>query len=880
MKLFREWLLPLSRLLLIIIWIFLITFNAKTVSAQSCRGELTCCSEALTSQCPVSCGINPVTGLCNCAEVTVCPGSQFPASCLYFGENCSVHSSSCENPMSGNCYEVPDCPNQGEYYCPGCGGCVNTGGLGCNEYERNGCGGTTTPQPTPQPSPGCSETCNGLCGQWNGCNAYCSNADGAIPNTPIISAPTDGNMAVTFNANNIVKIQWDTNTVLATDRYRIEVYETASLPKDRSQTGFAISAGDRSTTFPKEQAFDDNNGTLWKSTQRGAAVNGAAYIGQKFGNARAIKTISIRQSNDEQERVSLVQVQYKTNDSTPWTFAANITLENDNAIHFKRLPTNLGAHERWRLVATSGVSGATQSWGVKEIGMYEEADAELPVIKTDIPGRTESNYNLDLKNNLTDLPSTYGLYTVRVQAENTGCSTVATSSWSTPVTFQVVDTIEGKVYNDVSGQAVVVGGKCSLTPSNLANPVGASVTIKRGSGAQYVVPISGSSFSTPVPYERIGANTNTYTIGLQPGSDGSGNINNCSCPSLDGVSGTCLWKADNLTATDQNFYVRPTILSNSGWWQVSGGNIYAGAESSGVIRSYVPINTCPSAAGCISAVLAAFNQTNPSTNNTSGIAVTGAATAIDTTSEAGTSTAYLSQRAPTPAYAQGTKTIAPLETYEYFYRLFGLGTSPTDDFTTLGINSNDATKPSGKTIFYRSGDLVISQPWIVGANEKIIVVVDGNLTFTNPGNSTPNDTLTSVAEGGFLAFIVKKDIVVDGYVGNDTLTSTTPNLTGVFIADGTFAVMSRASAGITTGDARFIGAGVFAGWGRVASGSHIPAGNQSGIRLERDFSAAADPMRKAENNDKPVELFITRPDLIRNIPEQMTQPRYVWQETN
>jgi len=200
------------------------------------------------------------------------------------------------------------------------------------------------------------------------------------------------------------------------------------------------------------------------------------------------------------------------------------------------------------------------------------------------------------------------------------------------------------------------------------------------------------------------------------------------------------------------------------------------------------------------------------------------------------------------------------ERYDYFYRNSNLGTNPTDDFLS---QSTDALKPTynaNKIAYYHSGSLTIQNPWVVNSGEKYVIFVNGNLTLTD-GNGS-NDDLISVKEGGFLAFIVKGNISIDASLGNSTLTSTTANLEGVYMADGTLSTLSRGTA--AGGDDRFVGEGVFVGW--------------SGVSLNRDFSNGS--TRSLENNNKPVETFIYRPDFLVNMPDIMLVPIRLWQETN
>lgn len=148
---------------------------------------------------------------------------------------------------------------------------------------------------------------------------------------------------------------------------------------------------------------------------------------------------------------------------------------------------------------------------------------------------------------------------------------------------------------------------------------------------------------------------------------------------------------------------------------------------------------------------------------------------------------------------------------------------------------------------------------MVAPGESYTIFIDGNLTITDPTNA---NQLTDVDEGGFLAFIVSGDITISETVGNEVLTDTTSNLEGIFIADGLLTLESRGEA--VGGDDRFIGEGSFISWTRVA--------------LDRDFSDGVG--REVENQDKPVESFIFRPDFIRNTPEFLTRPHTIWQESN
>lgn len=190
------------------------------------------------------------------------------------------------------------------------------------------------------------------------------------------------------------------------------------------------------------------------------------------------------------------------------------------------------------------------------------------------------------------------------------------------------------------------------------------------------------------------------------------------------------------------------------------------------------------------------------------------------------------------------------ESYSYFYRLFSLGSTPVDDFASTATDAQEPTV--NKTAYFRQGDLTIQGRWDIGSTESYVIFVDGNLTITNPGGIAE---LVTVAEGGFLAFIVSGNVTIDESVGHPTTTDTAGNVEGIFIADGTLTIDTLGAGQ----DKRFVGEGLFAAHG--------------GVSLLRDY-------RSAENDTSSAEVFFYRPDFVVNVPTQMTKSQIIWQETN
>lgn len=281
------------------------------------------------------------------------------------------------------------------------------------------------------------------------------------------------------------------------------------------------------------------------------------------------------------------------------------------------------------------------------------------------------------------------------------------------------------------------------------------------------------------------------------------------------------------------------------WWQVRGGNVYAGSPSSPAIRSLIPGSTCIEP-GCtpelISQISGLLN------GDTDGIIITG-----------GGSVQTNGFYTPRDLVALNTQMSRYKEGYDFFYRKSDLGLTPIDSFSS---QSSNAQKPSSNGVYFRRGNLTVQQIWNVAAGESYVIFVDGDLTITN--NTDPN--FIQVEEGGFLAFIVSGDILIRQGIGHITPTvasvNDSPNIEGVFIADGTITV--QADGNLDTRDRRFVGAGSFIAW--------------EGFDLQRDFTGFT-PSAELHRTIA-TEVFIFRPDFVLNAPEFMLAPHSIWQETN
>lgn len=293
------------------------------------------------------------------------------------------------------------------------------------------------------------------------------------------------------------------------------------------------------------------------------------------------------------------------------------------------------------------------------------------------------------------------------------------------------------------------------------------------------------------------------------------------------------------------------------WFQVVGGSVRAESADSGVVTSHIP-PTCLPGNGCSPYLL---RRDTSGIVGSAGFAVTGESGSSGgtvVTAYSGGDLSKLSQDdANVVAYA---KRQIFQENFDYFAnRVYSMGVTPQSDFSPearedLSKPDPDAQPPTnaGRAAYYANGDVTIQSPWTVDAGESIVILIQGNLDI--------QDTIT-VAPGGFLAMIASGDITISNTVGTSTYTSETPQVEGVYIADGLFTVESNGSG---TSDLKFVGAGTFVGWG--------------GINLARDFRDDADPQLGLNNNATATELFIARPDFAIYAPQEIKRPSYIWQE--
>ncbi len=356
----------------------------------------------------------------------------------------------------------------------------------------------------------------------------------------------------------------------------------------------------------------------------------------------------------------------------------------------------------------------------------------------------------------------------------------------------------------------VNGTTLQFTPSSASQPA-AQVQ----SGANYV------TFS--------GVTAGTYTIDPNPPSADWAYVRACS-RNLD--TGT---NAEGLSRNLPNAAVLQWDIGytlGTAWVQAQGGDVY----SSGTIRSYLPSVT-------------------PRVFITDG---TGGYPGVMTY---GTSFDFDSDPYDTGADIvsadnwQVNTSRASVNYYDYFYRRFGAPTTPTTaaPFDNLTAVTQPASNCTASTCspYYVVGDMATSGAWSVGTDERIVIIVNGNLTINGRINITGN---------GFIAFIVNGTITVSDTVGT-TASSTTPVVEGIYIA-----TTEGQSGSINTGEslaaasARFVGRGMFI---------------SNGFLLQRDLQGFG-----TGNTGNAAELFIYNPQLLLTMPDSMKELSVTWQEVS
>jgi hypothetical protein len=161
-------------------------------------------------------------------------------------------------------------------------------------------------------------------------------------------------------------------------------------------TGGVILSGGDHAGYPKALAFDDNpvNPSGWISSQQGAAVSGAAWVGYQFSTAQDVRRIALVGTGDARHFVSSAKAQCADNPAGPWTDVAPITIaQAEGAPQTFDLP-EAGSHTCWRLVAQTNTT--EYGWYVYEIEMLK------PLTTTGTSGAVEPAWPTETGQSVAD----------------------------------------------------------------------------------------------------------------------------------------------------------------------------------------------------------------------------------------------------------------------------------------------------------------------------------------------------------------------------------------------------------------------------------------------------------------------------------------------
>jgi hypothetical protein len=146
-------------------------------------------------------------------------------------------------------------------------------------------------------------------------------------------------------------------------------------------------------------------------------------------------------------------------------------------------------------------------------------------------------------------------------------------------------------------------------------------------------------------------------------------------------------------------------------------------------------------------------------------------------------------------------------------------------------------------VYHTAQNPTITDPWVIDG-EKLIFIVDGTLTIAN--------TIT-IQNNGFIAFVVRDDILIDTSVGT-AYTSSTPVVEGMYIAGKSI----KTGPSTVSGKRRFIGKGMFAA---------------NSILLQRNFYPG-----NQQNANYSADLFLYNPAFLVTMPDILKDLSYTWQE--
>lgn len=446
------------------------------------------------------------------------------------------------------------------------------------------------------------------------------------------------------------------------------------------------------------------------------------------------------------------------------------------------------------------------------------------------------------------------------------------------------------------------GGDVTPTPTPTPGTYSITGLVQEDNGAALSGNLCTQATSNPVPINNLSISSGSYVGHFNSIIQGYYSINTsytgsnytvtldlskqtglteyiCSCPAAIDPNNPYLCQYTGITSPSDNinFYLQANNLSNSSWFQVFGGHVF-GRDG---ITSIIPYNFCSDTNDCQPALTAPnplsanlFSSGFPISNiaNNNGVKSYDYSTAYHSYFHLPTKEANLN--------SYDVNTDLNQLSYDYFYKLVENSSQEIGNGEDLEPLLNDWTGSdwwlNDETNYIKvSGNVNIdeTQDFNLTNGQSLVVFVDGNLILDDSNTNDTNHKITSVAQGGFLAFIVSGDIIVTADVGYelDPLVPSTPtvsnvssNVEGVFVANHDLIIQSKTAIGEVPPDRKFIGAGTFVGWDNVL--------------LNRTFDDNS--FGPILNNSQAIENFVYRPDLLANWPVKLKASTSNWREVD
>lgn len=440
---------------------------------------------------------------------------------------------------------------------------------------------------------------------------------------------------------------------------------------------------------------------------------------------------------------------------------------------------------------------------------------------------------------------------------------------STPAPTPATSSITGSIQED--NGAALSGNICTQATDNPIDVSNPSISSGVYTG------IFNAVFPSNYTITRSTGTNYTVTLDL---SNQTGLIDYiCSCPAaLDPDNPyICQYTGVSAPATNVNFYLQANNLSSNSWFQVFGGNIFGRNGVSNI----VPYTFCGIENDCQAALSAIL----PSSTNllASGFAISNIGDSSGVSSYDHSS--YYHSYFHLPGRANNlnsydVNTDLSQLSYDYFYKLAENSIQTVGDGQDLKPLLSDWTNSPwwiADEVNYVgvNGNLIIdeTQAFNVVSGQQLVVFVDGDLTLNDSNIADANRKITSVAQGGLLAFFASGDIIVSADVGYElnpasptapTVSNANSNLEGIFVANNNLVIQSKTAIGGTPPDRKFIGAGTFVGWNNVLLNRTFDDGDTGPIL----------------SNYQAIENFIYRPDLLANWPVKLKASTSNWREVD